>query len=55
MIEPDKRPVSAVADHSEFRDVTAVEVSEESGIDILMMFDPGRTLAERILSEQFGY
>jgi NAD+ kinase len=55
VIEPDKRPVSAVADHSEFRDVTAVEVSEESGIDILMMFDPGRTLAERILSEQFGY
>jgi NAD+ kinase len=55
VLEPDKRPVSAVADHKEFRDVLAVEVKEESGIDILMMFDPGRTLAERILSEQFGY
>jgi NAD+ kinase len=55
VLEPDKRPVSAVADHTEFRDVTAVEVREESGIDIFMMFDPGRTLAERILSEQFGY
>ena len=32
-----------------------VEVVEESGIDIFMMFDPGHTLAERILSEQFGY
>ena len=31
------------------------EVREETGIDIFMMFDPGRTLAERILSEQFGH
>lgn len=55
VLEPDKRPVSAVADHTEFRDVIKVEVMEESGIDILMMFDPGHTLAERILAEQFGY
>jgi NAD+ kinase len=54
-LEPEKRPVSAVADHAEFRDVVTVEVKEESGIDIFMMFDPGRTLAERILSEQFEY
>src|SRR5665809_22819 len=51
VLEPDKRPVSAVADHIEFRDVVLVEVMEESGIDIFMMFDPGHTLAERILSE----
>ena len=55
VLEPDKRPVSAVADHTEFRDVVKVEVMEESGIDILMLFDPGHTLAERILAEQFGY
>jgi NAD+ kinase len=55
VLESDKRPVSAVADHTEFRDVIKVEVMEESGIDIFMMFDPGHTLAERILSEQFGY
>lgn len=55
VLEPDKRPVSAVADHTEFRDVVAVEICEESGIDIFMMFDPGHTLAERILAEQFGY
>jgi NAD+ kinase len=54
-LEPNKRPVSAVADHTEFRDVVTVEVREESGIDIFMMFDPGHTLAERILAEQFGY
>jgi hypothetical protein len=28
---------------------------EESGIDILMLFDPGHSLAERVLAEQFGY
>jgi NAD+ kinase len=54
-LEPNKRPVSAVADHTEFRDVITVDVREESGIDIFMMFDPGHTLAERILAEQFGY
>jgi NAD+ kinase len=55
VLEPDKRPVSAVADHTEFRNVVSVEVKEESEIDIFMMFDPGHTLAERILAEQFGY
>jgi NAD+ kinase len=55
VVEADKRPTSAVADHTEFRNVVAVEVKEESGIDIYMMFDPGHSLAERILSEQFSY
>jgi NAD+ kinase len=55
VLEPKKRPVSAVADHTEFRDIVTVEVKEESGVDIFMMFDPGHTLAERILAEQFGY
>ena len=53
-LEAEKRPVSAVADHTEFRDVASVEVKEESAIDIFMMFDPGHSLAERIFSEQFG-
>jgi NAD+ kinase len=55
VLEPDKRPVSAVADTIEFRDVIAVEVKEASDVDILMMFDPGHSLAERILREQFDY
>jgi NAD+ kinase len=55
VLEPDKRPVSAVADNTEFRDVIAVEVREANDIDIFMMFDPGHTLAERILREQFDY
>jgi len=55
VLEPEKRPASAVADHAEFRDIARVEVREESGVDIFMMFDPGHTLAERVLAEQFGY
>ncbi|HZP08564.1 NAD kinase [Methyloceanibacter sp.] len=55
VLEHDKRPVSATADHTEFRNVVKVEVMEESKIDIFMMFDPGHTLAERILAEQFGF
>jgi len=55
VLEPEKRPVSAVADNTEFRDVIAVEVKEASDVDIVMMFDPGHSLAERILREQFDY
>ena len=55
VLEPDKRPVSAVADNTEFRDVISVEVKEASDVDIFMMFDPGHSLAERILREQFDY
>lgn len=50
-----KRPVSAVADHAEFRDVVQVDVSEDSTRELLMLFDPGHNLDERILSEQFRY
>jgi NAD+ kinase len=35
--------------------VVAVEIAEASAVNIFMMFDPGHTLAERILAEQFGY
>ncbi|MEL6747987.1 MAG: NAD kinase [Pseudomonadota bacterium] len=55
VLEPEKRPVSAVADHKEIRFVSQVSVREEAGIDLHMLFDPGRALEERILIEQFKY
>jgi NAD+ kinase len=55
VLEPDKRPVSAVADHTETRAVVRVEVEQANHVDLLMMFDPGHNLDERILSEQFRY
>jgi NAD+ kinase len=55
ILEQDKRPVSAVADHLEFRDVLDVLVEEDKSIDLLMLFDQGHSLDERILTEQFLY
>lgn len=55
VLEADKRPVSAVADHAEFRDVLSVSVREERGIDLKLLFDPGHALEERILAEQFRF
>ncbi len=50
-----KRPVSAVADHAETRDIVDVEVLEDRSHQLIMLFDPGHNLDERILSEQFRY
>lgn len=54
VLEADKRPVSAVADHTQVDDVVRVEIAMDHGIDLLMMHDPGHSLDERILREQFG-
>ena len=52
--EPAKRPVSAVADQKEFRDIAEVhlEIARESQLTLL--FDPGHALDERIVAEQFA-
>lgn len=55
ILEPQKRPVSAVADHFETRDVKRVEIEMSRHIDLFMMFDKGHNLDERILAEQFRY
>jgi NAD+ kinase len=51
--DPILRPVSAVADNREFREVTCVEVCEAADVTLAMLFDKGRNLSERILTEQF--
>lgn len=48
------RPVSAVADMLEVRDVRDVWIREERNIALRLMFDTEQTLSERILQEQFG-
>jgi NAD+ kinase len=53
--EAAKRPVAAVADHNEVRSVRSVEISLDHKISMHMLFDPGHSLDERILREQFGY
>ena len=55
VLEPQKRPVNAVADHIEFKSVRGVSVVENRNSACLMMFDPGHSWDERILTEQFRY
>jgi NAD+ kinase len=54
VLEADKRPVSAVADNYEVRDVARVEIVEDRGVNIVMLFDAVRTYEERVLAEQFS-
>ena len=55
VLEPRHRPVSAVADHTEVREVVRVDVSMDRSVDLVMLHDPGHSLDERILREQFGH
>jgi NAD+ kinase len=55
ILEPEKRPVSATADAHEVRDVIRVDVAEDHGTTMTMLFDDGHSLDERILAEQFLY
>jgi NAD+ kinase len=55
VLSPERRPVAAVADHDEVRAVHAVDIHMDQGIDTHLLFDPGHSLDERILREQFGY
>lgn len=54
VLEAEKRPVAAVADHVETRNVASVDVAMDRAIDLVMLHDPGHSLDERILREQFG-
>ena len=53
VLELQKRPVSAVADFTEIRDVLSVDVVEDRSISIDLLFDPEHNLEERIIAEQF--
>jgi NAD+ kinase len=55
VLEPEKRPVAAVADHDEVRAVCSVDIQMDHSIAMQMLFDPGHGLDERILREQFRY
>ncbi len=53
VLEPEKRPVAAVADAKEVRDVVSVAVCEDRSLQARILFDPDQGLSERILAEQF--
>ncbi|KKB80416.1 inorganic polyphosphate kinase [Devosia soli] len=53
--EAEKRPVSAVADNVEIQNVREVTVREDRSHGVTLLFDPGKSLEERVLSEQFKF
>ena len=53
VLEREKRPVAAVADFTEVRDVVSVSVQEDRSVVTTVLFDPGQGLSERIIAEQF--
>jgi len=55
ILEADKRPVAATADHFEIRRVARVEVATDHDTTLVLLHDPGHSLDDRILREQFGY
>ena len=55
IIEAEKRPVNAVADHTEVKSVLTVTVSESQDTTATLLFDEGHSWDERILTEQFRY
>src|SRR5690606_29060378 len=52
--EPHKRPVSAVADQKERRDVAEVRLQIDRSRELTLLFDPGHALDDRIVAEQFA-
>ena len=53
VLEPDKRPVAAVADQKELRDIAEVSIAIAEERRLTLLFDRGHSLDERIVTEQF--
>ncbi len=53
VLHPSKRPVAAVADQKELRDIAEVSLEIARDTELELLFDPGQSLEERIVSEQF--
>ena len=54
VLDPVKRPVSAVADQREVRDVAFVDISIDRSSPLTLLFDPEHALDDRIAMEQFA-
>lgn len=55
VLEAGKRPVNAVADHTEVKSVTFVRIAESADRSVRILSDPDHSWADRILNEQFMY
>ena len=55
VLDADKRPVNASADHTEVKAVRSVNIRQSDVATATLLFDPGHSWNERILAEQFRY
>lgn len=55
VLEPEKRPVNAVADHVEVKSVIRVRIGQSNDSTARILSDPDRSWSDRILQEQFSY
>jgi len=53
VIEPEKRPVNAVADNAEVKSVLEVTITQSEGRTAKLLSDPDHSWSDRILAEQF--
>ena len=55
VIDSHKRPVSAVADSAEFREIESVVIKQDNQKSVELLFDAQHSFEERVLNEQFKY
>ena len=55
IIDNKKRPVSAVADSTEFRNIESVTIKQDNQNSVQLLFDAQHSFEERILNEQFKF
>ena len=55
ILESKKRPIIAVADNIEVRDVIKVQVTQDKDQTVKILFDEKHSFEERILNEQFKF
>lgn len=53
VLEPDFRPVSVSADSTEFRHIKSVSIEQASDVTLNLLYDPGYSLSDRAIAEQF--
>jgi NAD+ kinase len=53
VLDSEKRPVAAVADQKEVRDIARVRIAIARERQLTLLFDPASSLDERIFAEQF--
>ena len=54
VLDPERRPVAAVADNQEIRNVQSVDIEKDHDTKLTLLYDADHGLDERILREQFA-